>query len=69
MAALELNAQVKARGKDVRWYKTDIDTISEPARQLLETYSGIAPDQVIPHILAVVCRSPFLHSSKIYPPR
>lgn len=42
-----------SNGKNVSWYKQDLATIPEPARQLLETYSHIPSDQVIPHILAV----------------
>lgn len=54
MAPPEVNPQIKARGKDVHWYKADIGPVSEPARQLLENYSRIPPDQVIPHIAQVV---------------
>lgn len=50
----EVDPQIKARGKDVHWYKTDIGHVSEPARQLLENYSRIHPDRVVPHIAEVV---------------
>lgn len=54
MAPPEVNPQIKARGKDVHWYKSDIGDVSEPARQLLEQYSRIPPDQVASHIAEVV---------------
>lgn len=50
----EVNPQIKARGKDVHWYKADIGDVSEPARQLLEKYSRISPDGVVPHIAQIV---------------
>lgn len=53
MPPLEVDPQIKARGKDVHWYKTDIGDVSEPARRLLEKYSRIHPDQVVPHIAQV----------------
>ena len=40
-------------GKNVSWYKHDLTSIPEPTRHLLETYSHIPSDQVIPHILAI----------------
>ena len=54
MAPPEVNPQIKARGKDVHWYKADIGDVSESARRLLENYSGISPDEVVPHIAQVV---------------
>ena len=50
----EVNPQIKARGKDVHWYKADIGDVREPARQLLEKYSRIRPDRVVPHIAQIV---------------
>ena len=40
--------------KDVAWYQAEIGGIPAPVRKLFETYSGIAPDRVEPHILEVV---------------
>ena len=54
MAAPEVNPQIKARDKDVQWYQTDLETVSPQARELLEKYSHIPPDKVIPHILKIV---------------
>lgn len=35
MARPEVNPQIKARGKDVHWYKADVGDVSEPARRKL----------------------------------
>lgn len=42
--------------KAVAWYTAEIHDLSLPARSLLENYSKISPDQVIPHILTIVSR-------------
>jgi len=42
------------RDKSVPWYKADIGEIPKPARELLEKYSGIASDRVVPHVYEVV---------------
>ena len=42
-----------AEGKNIKWYKRDLEMLQEPARRLLENYSHIPSDQVIPHIIAV----------------
>jgi hypothetical protein len=49
--------KIGTRDKSVGWYTPTLDTISDTQRDLLENYSHIAPDRVIPHILEVV-RSP-----------
>lgn len=36
------------------WYKQDVTEISPEAQWLLESYSKIQPDEVLPHVLAVV---------------
>ena len=43
-----------ARDKSVPWYKADIGEIPQPARELLEKYSGIASDRVVAHVYRVV---------------
>ncbi|KAF6217820.1 hypothetical protein HO133_006647 [Letharia lupina] len=53
MAPPEVDPQIKARGRDVHWYKADIGEISEPARRLFENYSRIPPDAVVPHIAEI----------------
>lgn len=42
-----------------KWYTQDIK-ISDAARMLLEQYSGFAPDEVVPHIIDLVCAYPFV---------
>ena len=54
MAAPEVNPDIKAQIKNVQWYKADLETVSPQARELLENYSHIPPDEVIPHILKTV---------------
>jgi hypothetical protein len=53
----------EARDKSVPWYKADIGEIPKPARELLEKYSGIAPDSVASHVYKVVSHKPFLRST------
>lgn len=36
------------------WYQTDVQSINPEAQQLLESYSGLAPDEVLPHVLSLV---------------
>ncbi|KAI9812867.1 MAG: hypothetical protein M1827_004385 [Pycnora praestabilis] len=43
----------RAGDKDVPWFTADIEAIPEAARKLLETYSGIPSERVVPHILEV----------------
>jgi SAM-dependent methyltransferase len=42
------------RDKTVGWYQPTLESISDAQRDLLENYSHIPPDKVIPHILEVV---------------
>ena len=42
------------RNKSVGWYEPTLENITSAQRDVLENYSGIPPDRVIPHILAVV---------------
>jgi len=44
------------RDKDVGWYDKGEPNISQATRTLLEKYSKIPPDQVIPHLMKTVCR-------------
>ncbi|TKA70679.1 hypothetical protein B0A49_04383 [Cryomyces minteri] len=44
------------RDTDVPWYSKELENLSDPTRKLLQTYSGIAPDQIIPHIYKVDIR-------------
>lgn len=36
------------------WYQTDVKSIDPEAQSLLEEYSGLQPDEVLPHVLALV---------------
>ena len=36
------------------WYKADVDSIPPKARDLLEQYSGLKSEEVIPHVIALV---------------
>ena len=45
---------VKSKEKNVHWYEPDLETINEPARFLLERYSGIPPEKVLSHVLTLV---------------
>ena len=38
----------------VSWYTEDVRSIPSEARDLLESYSKIPSDQVIPHVLSLV---------------
>lgn len=47
-------SEIGTRDKSVEWYTPILENISEAQRDLLENYSHISPDSVIPHILEVV---------------
>ncbi|KAI1392429.1 uncharacterized protein F4822DRAFT_425640 [Hypoxylon trugodes] len=36
-----------------RWLQEDVKDIDPSSRQLLETYSGLSPEEVVPHVLAI----------------
>ena len=40
------------------WYSENVDTIPDNARRLLEDYSGLKPEEVMPHVIALVNQSP-----------
>jgi len=42
-------------GEHQNWYTGDVTAIPLEARKLLEQYSKIPPNEVVPHILEVVC--------------
>jgi hypothetical protein len=48
--------KIGSRDKSVGWYTPTLENLTEPQRDLLENYSHITPDRVIPHILEVVGR-------------
>ncbi len=43
------------RNKDVPWHAAELDHIEDSTRELLEAYSKIPPERVIPHIVEIVC--------------
>ena len=71
MSSAEINSssttiaplKIGSRDKSVGWYTPTLENITEAQRDLLENYSHIAPDRVIPHILEVVRRLRFFFSS------
>lgn len=38
------------------WYEKDVKSINADAQNLLERYSGLKPEEVLPHVLSLVCR-------------
>ena len=36
------------------WYQKDVQSINADAQSLLESYSGLAPAEVLPHVLSLV---------------
>lgn len=53
--------KIGSRDKSVGWYTPTLENVSEAQRDLLENYSHIEPDRVIPHILEIVRYSTFRH--------
>ena len=49
--------QIGSKDRSVGWYDPKITTLDEPIRTLLQEYSKIPPDEVIPRIVAVVIPS------------
>jgi N-acetyl-anhydromuramyl-L-alanine amidase AmpD len=47
-------SRVKSPNTSLPWYTAEIHSLSSAARDLLENYSKITPDQVIAHVLAIV---------------
>ncbi|MCJ1398105.1 hypothetical protein MMC11_001302 [Xylographa trunciseda] len=45
--------QVGDRSKDVPWYSAELEAVGPAARELLEEYSKIPPEEVVPHVLAI----------------
>jgi len=69
MSSAEINSssatiaplKIGSRDKSVGWYTPTLENITEAQRDLLENYSHIAPDRVIPHILEVRDRAWEIH--------
>jgi hypothetical protein len=41
---------------DKAWFDAELEDVNPQARTVLETYSNIASDQVVPHVLRIVSR-------------
>lgn len=39
----------------------DVKDIPAPARELLESYANVAPEDILPHVLKLVCFHPCLY--------
>jgi hypothetical protein len=37
-----------------KWYNTELEEVPQDMQKLLENYSEIPPDEVLPHIIEVV---------------
>lgn len=48
------NLQLGTRDKNVGWYSRSDPNITDAQRDLLEVYSKLSPDQVIPHVIKIV---------------
>ncbi|MCJ1391923.1 hypothetical protein MMC18_004790 [Xylographa bjoerkii] len=45
--------RVGDRNKDVPWYSEELEGVGPAAREVLEKYSKIPPEQVVPHVLEI----------------
>lgn len=48
------SSQIGSRDRSVPWYDKTFSGVPEDARELLEKYSKIPPDEVEPHVLSMV---------------
>lgn len=48
------SSQIGSRDRSVAWYDKTFSGVPEDARELLEKYSKIPPDEVEPHVLSMV---------------
>ena len=62
MACVNANADFTSQRKDQAWFAEDAREIPANARTLLEQYSHIAPDQVLPHVIEQVGRTAYSYS-------
>lgn len=45
---------MSSEAKRPEWYQKDVQSINADAQRLLENYSGLAPADVLPHVLSLV---------------
>lgn len=48
---------VGTKDTSVEWFQAELEDVNPHARGVLETYSGISPAQVVPHVLKIVSHS------------
>ena len=48
---------VGTKDTSVEWYQAELEDVNSHARGVLETYSGVSPAQVVPHVLKIVSHS------------
>lgn len=53
-------SQIGSKEKSVAWYDKTFSGVPADARELLETYSQIPPDQVESHVLSIVSEASLL---------
>ena len=41
-------------GRHKQWYDDDLAEVNAPIRKLLQTYSKVAPEEVVPHVNNIV---------------
>ena len=49
-----------AKSEKPFWFENDVKSINPDAQKLLEEYSGLKPDEVLPHVLKLVCPLSFV---------
>lgn len=52
-------SQIGSKDRNVAWYDKTFSGVPEDARELLEKYSKIPPDQVESHVLSMVGKDKF----------
>jgi len=56
-------AMIGSRDRSVGWYDPPITSVNQPVRELLEKYSLVPPDEVIPRIIKTV--TPFFFNTPV----
>lgn len=51
--------EIGSRDKSVGWYTPTLDSITDEQQDLLENYSKIAPERVVPQLSEIVSSIPF----------
>ncbi|KAF6231690.1 hypothetical protein HO173_009992 [Letharia columbiana] len=59
----ETQPKPSAANKDLLWNRADVGTTPQPARDLLEKYSGIRPNRLIDHVREKLG----IHLTPLYP--